>query len=161
MAGTEVSLHVALVEPEIPWNTGNAGRSCLASGAKLHLIKPLGFSLDDKEVKRAGLDYWPRVKPTVWSDWRTFESRLGELGEPYFISPEAPRSLWEVLFPARTVLLFGSESRGFPTELRKAYRHRLLSIPNCDPSLRSLNLSTSVGIGLYEVIRQRHGGRNG
>ena len=148
-------VHVVLVEPQIHWNTGNAGRSCLAAGAKLHLVAPLGFSLEDKEVRRAGLDYWPRVEPQVWPDWATFETRLPELGEPYFLSPEAPRRLWEVRFPRRVVLLFGSEGAGFRGATRDFYRERLLSLPMKDTALRSLNLSTCVGIALYEVMRQR------
>lgn len=151
-------IHVVLVEPQIHWNTGNAGRSCLAAGAQLHLIEPLGFSLEEKEVRRAGLDYWPRVEPRVWPDWASFESRLPELGEPFFLSPEAPRRLWDVRFPRRVVLLFGSEGAGFPKPTRESYRERLLSLPMEDPALRSLNLSTCVGIALYEVMRQRQMG---
>jgi tRNA (cytidine/uridine-2'-O-)-methyltransferase len=145
---------VVLVAPEIHWNTGNAGRSCLAAGAQLHLIQPLGFSLDEKEVRRAGLDYWPRVKPRLWPNWASFEARLDRLGEPFFLSPEAPRRIYEVRFPARTVLVFGKESGGLPSSLRDAYRDRLFSIPMKDPELRSLNVSTCVGIALYEVLRQ-------
>ncbi len=108
------SLHVVLLEPEIHWNTGNAGRSCLAFGAQLHLIEPLGFSLGEKEVRRAGLDYWPRVKPRVWPSWASFESQLTEFGEPYFVSPEAPRRIHDVRFPRKAVLVFGRESSVFP-----------------------------------------------
>ncbi|HET9226501.1 MAG TPA: TrmH family RNA methyltransferase, partial [Thermoanaerobaculia bacterium] len=82
-------LHVVLVEPEIHWNTGNAGRTCLAAGARLHLVEPLGFSLDEREVRRAGLDYWPRVDPRIWPSWNAFEERMPELGEPFFFSAEA------------------------------------------------------------------------
>ena len=148
-------IHVVLVEPEIHWNTGNVGRSCLAAGAELHLIEPLGFSLDEKQIRRAGLDYWPRVRPVVWPDWATFESGMAKLGEPFFLSPEAPRRLWEARFASRSVLLFGCESAGLPPSLRSSYRDRLVSIPMHDKTLRSLNLSTSVGIALYEVMRQR------
>lgn len=150
------SLHVVLLEPEIHWNTGNAGRSCLALGAQLHLIEPLGFSLDEKEVRRAGLDYWPRVKPRVWPNWPSFESQLAELGEPYFVSPEAPRRIHDVRFPRKTVLVFGRESSGLPAAVRETYRDRLISIPMLDSEIRALNLSTSVGIALYEVLRQSH-----
>ena len=149
------SLHVVLLEPEIHWNTGNAGRSCLTFGAQLHLIEPLGFSLDEKEVRRAGLDYWPRVKPRVWPSWGSFESQLTELGEPYFVSPEAPRRIHDVCFPRKTVLVFGRESSGLPAGVREAYRDRLISIPMLDPEIRSLNVSTCVGITLYEVQRQK------
>jgi tRNA (cytidine/uridine-2'-O-)-methyltransferase len=150
-----VPLHVVIVEPEIHWNTGNAGRTCLAAGAQLHLVEPLGFSLDDKEVRRSGLDYWPRVAPRVWPDWARFEAELPSLGEPFFVTPEAPRTLWDAAFPERTVLLFGRESVGFPPAIRERYRDRAISIPMADPQLRSVNLSTCVGIVVYEALRQR------
>lgn len=146
---------MVLVEPEIHWNTGNAGRTCLAAGAQLHLIEPLGFSLDDREVRRSGLDYWPRVKPRVWPSWSAFEPELPGLGEAFFVSPEAEQDLWAADFGPSTVLLFGRESVGFPPELRERYRSRLVRIPMIDLALRSLNLSTSVGVVLYEVLRQR------
>ena len=155
MAVTVTNIHVVLVEPEIHWNTGNAGRSCLAAGAQLHLVQPLGFSLDDKAVRRAGLDYWPKVQPVVWRDWPQLEAKLPEFGQPYFISPEAPRRLWEADLREPLVLLFGSETRGLATAIREKHRERLLSIPMEDADLRSLNLSTCVGIALYEVLRQR------
>jgi tRNA (cytidine/uridine-2'-O-)-methyltransferase len=149
------SLHVVLVEPEIHWNTGNAGRTCLAAGARLHLVEPLGFSLDDREVRRAGLDYWPRVAPRVWPGWESLERRLPELGVPFFFSAEAPRDLWSVRYPDRVVLVFGRESAGLPLGLRKRYHDRLVAIPMRDPKLRALNLSSSVAVALYEVLRQR------
>ena len=150
-----MSIHVVLVEPEIHWNTGNAGRTCLAAGAQLHLVEPLGFSLDEREVRRSGLDYWPRVKPRLWPSFAALEERMHELGQAYFVSPHAPRSLWDVRYPERTVLLFGRESVGFAGGVRERYRDRLVGIPMADDALRSLNLSTCVGIALYEVLRQR------
>jgi len=150
----EPSLHVALLAPEIHWNTGNVGRTCLAAGARLHLIEPLGFRLDEREVRRAGLDYWPRVDPRVWSDWAAFEGALPDLGEPLFFTPEAERDLWSVRIPKPAVLVFGRESVGLPADLRSRYRERLVSIPMRDPALRSLNLSTSVAIALYEAMRR-------
>ena len=149
------SLHVVLVEPEIHWNTGNAGRSCLAAGAQLHLVEPLGFTLDEREVRRAGLDYWPRVDPRVWPSWPAFEERMPELGEPFFFSAEASRDFWSVAYPERTVLVFGRESVGLSREVRERYRDRLVKIPILDPEIRSLNLSTSVALALYEVLRQQ------
>ena len=151
---TPRSLHVVLVEPEIHWNTGNAGRSCLAAGAQLHLVEPLGFSLDERELRRAGLDYWERVVPRVWSGWDALEAALPELGEPFFASPDAERPYWEVRFPRRTVLVFGRESLGLPSRLRERYRERLVKLPMHDPALRSVNVSTCVGVLLYEVLRQ-------
>lgn len=150
-------MHVVLVHPEIHFNTGNAGRTCLAAGARLHLVEPLGFSLDDSAVRRAGLDYWPRVEPEVWPSWESFEAALPELGEPFLFTSEAERTLWEVVYPERTVLVFGKESVGLDPGIRERHRDRLVRIPMADPELRSLNLSTSVGIALFEVLRQRHG----
>lgn len=151
-------LHVVLVEPEIHWNTGNAGRTVLAAGAKLHLVEPLGFSIDAKQVRRAGLDYWSRVPVRLWPDWAKLEAELPTMGETFFVSPEANRTLWDAEFPARSVLIFGSETTGLPAPLRETYRDRLISIPMNDTTLRSLNLSTAVGIVLYEVLRQRAAG---
>lgn len=148
-------LNVVLVEPEIHFNTGNVGRTCLGAGAQLHLVEPLGFSLGDKEVRRAGLDYWVRVQPRVWPDWRSVEERFPELGEPFFFSSEATREYWDADFPARAVLVFGKESVGLPREIRDRYRDRLLKIPMADPQLRSLNLSVSVALALYEALRQQ------
>jgi tRNA (cytidine/uridine-2'-O-)-methyltransferase len=152
---TGPAFHVVLVEPEIHWNTGNAGRTCLAVGAQLHLVEPLGFSLDDRELRRAGLDYWPRVAPVLWHDWHELETALPRLGEPYLLSPEAGQELWSVRFAARPVLIFGRESVGLPRELRERHAERLVSIPMRDPALRSLNLSTCVALAAYEVLRQR------
>jgi tRNA (cytidine/uridine-2'-O-)-methyltransferase len=156
-----LSLHAVLVEPEIHWNTGNAGRSCLAAGARLHLVEPLGFFLDEREVRRAGLDYWPRVDPRVWRSWAAFEEGLPDLGEPFFFSAEATRSYWEVEYPERTVLVFGRESVGLAPEIRERWRDRLVRIPMLDPEIRSLNLSTSVALALWEVLRQRGQGAAG
>lgn len=150
-------LHVVLVHPEIHWNTGNAGRTCLAVGATLHLIEPLGFSLDDRAVKRAGLDYWEHVDVRVWPDWGAFERVLPTFGEPYFFSTKATRLLWNVPLcaPDGVVLVFGRETGGLPDELHSRYGNRFLAIPMVSPLVRSLNLSTSVGIAVYEVLRQR------
>lgn len=151
---TTPALHVVLVEPEIHWNTGNAGWTCLAVGAQLHLVEPLGFSLDEREVRRAGLDYWERVKPRVWPGWDEFEEALPELGEPFLVSPEADCTLWDVRYPERTVLVFGRESVGLPAAVRERYQDRLVGLPMGDAALRSLNVSTAVGVCAYEVRRQ-------
>ncbi len=148
-------LHVVLVAPEIHWNTGNAGRTCLAAGATLHVVKPLGFSLDAKEVRHAGLDYWESVPLRVWESFGELERALPELGEAFFVSPSADRSIWDVSFPDRVVLLFGSETSGFPVSIRESRRDRMVSVPMKNGAIRSLNLSTTVGIAVYEVLRQR------
>jgi len=152
-----VATHVVLVNPEIHWNTGNAGRTCLAAGATLHLIEPLGFSLEERQVKRAGLDYWEHVDLRVWPDWEAFESELLALGEPYFFSTKATRLFWDAPLGAseNVVLIFGRETGGLSPELHEKYRDRLVSMPILSPRVRSLNLSSSVAIALYEVLRQR------
>ena len=150
-------LHVILLEPEIHWNTGNAGRTCLAAGAQLHLVGPLGFSLDDREVRRSGLDYWPRVQPRVWPSWSELEPHLAALGQPFLFTPEAPRDLWSADFTGPSALIFGRESVGLPEPLRERFARHLVSIPMRDTALRSLNLSTCVGVALHEAIRQRQG----
>ena len=147
-------LHVVLVEPEIHWNTGNAGRTCLAVGAQLHLVRPLGFSLEDKEVRRAGLDYWPRVRPEVWPGWADFERALPSLGTPFFFTARGVRSFQEVAYPRPAVLIFGRESVGLPEELLARHRDATVSIPMRDAELRSLNLSTSVALAAYEARRR-------
>jgi tRNA (cytidine/uridine-2'-O-)-methyltransferase len=145
------------VHPEIHWNTGNAGRTCLATGATLHLIEPLGFSLDDREVRRAGLDYWEHIDLRVWPSWDAFERELPTLGEPYFFSTRATQLVWDAPLGASNgvVLVFGRETNGLPAELQDRYRDRLVAMPILSPRVRSLNLSTSVGIAVYEVLRQR------
>jgi tRNA (cytidine/uridine-2'-O-)-methyltransferase len=152
-----VAIHVVLVHPEIHWNTGNAGRTCLAAGATLHLIEPLGFSLDEREVKRAGLDYWEHVDLRVWPTWNAFQRELPTFGDPWFFSTKAPRIFWDAPLEASNdvVLIFGRETGGLPDELRKRYPDRFLSMPIHSPLVRSLNLSTSVGIAVYEALRRR------
>ena len=150
-------IHVVLVQPEIHWNTGNAGRSCLAAGASLHLVRPMGFSLDEREVKRAGLDYWEHVEPRVWENWDAFEKVMPALGEPFFFSTKATRLFWDAPLgaPSDVVLIFGRETGGLPEPLHVRYRERFVTMPIHSPHVRSLNLSTSVGVALYEVLRQR------
>ena len=145
------------MHPEIHWNTGNAGRTCLAAGATLHLVEPLGFSLEEREVKRAGLDYWEHVDLRVWPSWEAFERELPALGEPYFFSTKATRLFWDAPLGAAesVVLVFGRETGGLPAELRGRYGDRFVTMPILSSRVRSLNLSTSVAIAVYEVLRQR------
>ena len=155
-------MHVVLVHPEIHWNTGNAGRTCLAAGATLHLIEPLGFSLDERQVKRAGLDYWEHVDLRVWPSWDAFEQHLPSLGEPYFFSTRATRPLWEAPLgtSAEVVLIFGRETGGLPADLHERYSDRFVGMPILSPRVRSLNLSSSVAVAVYEVLRQRRAGHS-
>lgn len=152
-----MSVHVVLVHPEIHWNTGNAGRTCLATGATLHLIEPLGFSLDERAVKRAGLDYWEHVDLRVWPNWETFEAELPKLGEPFFFSTKAKTVFWDAPLGVseNVVLIFGRETAGMPAELHERYRDHFVTMPIHSPLVRSLNLSTSVAIAVYETLRQQ------
>ena len=152
-----MSIHVVLVQPEIHWNTGNAGRTCLAAGAALHLVRPLGFSLDDREVKRAGLDYWEHVDVRIWDSWDAIERELPNLGDPWFLSTKAKRLIWDAPLGESddVVLVFGRETGGLDPSIHERYSDRMLAMPIASPHVRSLNLSTSVGIALYEVLRQR------
>ena len=154
-----MATHVVLVHPEIHWNTGNAGRTCLAAGATLHLIEPLGFSLREREVKRAGLDYWEHVDLRTWKSWEAFERELSALGEAYFFSTKATRLFWDAPLGTSNeiVLVFGRETGGLPRELHERYRDRFVTMPILSAHVRSLNLSTSVAIAVYEVLRQRRG----
>lgn len=149
-------LHVVLVHPEIHWNTGNAGRTCLAAGATLHLIEPLGFSLDEREVRRAGLDYWEHVAMRVWPSWDAFARELPSLGPPVFFSTKATRMYWEApLSGDDVVLIFGRETGGLAPDIHAQYADRMYAMPIHSPHVRSLNLSTTVGIAVYEALRQR------
>lgn len=152
-----MAIHVVLVHPEIHWNTGNAGRSCLATGATLHLVEPLGFSLDEREVKRAGLDYWEHVDLRVWPSWEALERELPALGDPFFFSTKAEALFWDApLAGSRdVVLVFGRETGGLPADLHERYANCFVRMPIESPRVRSLNLSTSVAVALYEVLRQR------
>lgn len=152
-----MALHLVMHEPEIHWNTGNLGRTSLALGAELHLVEPMGFAIDDRRVKRAGLDYWPRVRLTVWPDWEALERELPRLGAPFFFTAEAPRDYWDVAYPEDTVLVFGRESVGLPAALREKYAAECVRIPMERGSVRSLNVSTAAAVAAFEVARQRRG----
>src|SRR5688572_28277151 len=143
-------IHVVLVHREIHWNTGNAGRTCLAAGARLHLIEPLGFSLDERQVRRAGLDYWESVDLRVWSSWDAFERELPALGEPFFFSTKATKLFWNESLEHldNVVLVFGRETGGLPDDVRVRYADRLVGFPMLSPRVRSLNLSTSVALAV-------------
>ena len=145
--------HVVLVSPEIHWNTGNIGRTCVATGSYLHLIRPLGFSLDGKEVKRAGLDYWKHVKLSVWEDFDSLHSTLAPRRQEVVVfSKTAPRPFWSMPAQPRLFLVFGSETRGLPAGILNRYADAAYHIP-ITKNIRSLNLSTAVGIALYESLR--------
>jgi tRNA (cytidine/uridine-2'-O-)-methyltransferase len=145
--------HVVLVAPEVHWNTGNIGRTCLGAGAALHLIRPLGFSLDSRQVKRAGLDYWPKVPLKVWDSFEAFMGRMQPLDEELaLLTKRGVHAYWQIPRLARLFLVFGSESRGLPEKITERFKDVTFQIP-IRADIRSLNLSTAVGITLYESMR--------
>ena len=142
-----------LVSPQIHWNTGNIGRTCVATGSDLHLIRPLGFSLDSKELKRAGLDYWKQVKLRVWDDLDDLHSKpKPRRHEVAIFSKTGRRPFWSLPSPPRLFLIFGSETRGLPASLLARYPEATYHIP-ITKNIRSLNLSTAAAIALYESLR--------
>ncbi len=147
-----MALNIVLVHPEIPQNTGNIARTCAATGAVLHLIEPLGFSLSDKYLKRAGLDYWHLMTYRVWPDLESFLSANAG-ARMHFASTKAPRSYTEAAFEDGDFLIFGCETRGLPEKLLEKVYDRCIRIP-MRPEARSLNLSNSVAVTLYEALRQ-------
>ena len=146
-------LHVVLVEPEIPPNTGNVGRLCLATGTRLHLVGPLGFSLDDRQVRRAGLDYWSRVDCKQWVSLDELKASAEETAQFWYFTTKAGRPHWDVSYRAGDYLVFGRETQGLPETLLGREAPNCVTIP-MSPEGRSLNLATSAGIGVYEALRQ-------
>lgn len=144
---------VVLVHPQIPPNTGNVARLCAVTGSRLHLVEPLGFSIADKDLRRAGLDYWDQVVAKIHPSLEAWEERVAG-ARFHLFAGRGERSLWEVDFRAGDHLVFGAEQAGLPAALLERHREKIVSIPQ-RPGLRSLNLSTSVGIGVYEALRQR------
>ncbi|MBI1966705.1 MAG: tRNA (cytidine(34)-2'-O)-methyltransferase [Gemmatimonadetes bacterium] len=147
-----MALHVALVEPRIPPNTGNIARLCAATGTTLHLIEPLGFSLDDQALRRAGLDYWDAVELWIHPGWRAFREAVSRDRCLYF-STHGERSFWDAPYRDRGCLVFGNEADGLPERILEKYPDRVYRIPMTGP-VRSLNLATAVGIVVYEAVRQ-------
>lgn len=145
-------MHVALVEPEIPPNTGSIARLCAATGTPLHLIGRLGFSIDDKHLKRAGLDYWPYVDVRQHLDWESFAA--GVPGRRLGFSARATRPYTAIAFEPGDVLVFGCETRGLPAAIKTELAADLYAIPITSPHVRSLNLATAVAVVLYEARRQ-------
>lgn len=145
---------IVLVEPEIPHNTGAAGRLAIATGSRLHLVKPLGFSLDEKAIRRAGLDYWKHVDLTVWESWQDFQAAHQEARQ-WFLTTKGSRSLWDVEFQEGDHLIFGAETRGLSDEIHATLEpEQRIRVPMAEGPIRSLNLATSIGIVLYEGYRQ-------
>jgi len=149
-------LHVVLFQPEIPPNTGNIGRTCVAVGAKLWLIRPLGFQLDAKHLRRAGMDYWPLLDYEAVGSWDEVQQRLPD-GRVWCLTKTASRLVWEAEFSPGDLLLFGSETHGLPPSLLEEDPTRNLKLP-MRPEVRSLNLASTVNTVVYEAVRQFGGG---
>lgn len=148
-------MHVVLVEPEIPPNTGNVARLCAATKSTLHLVEPFGFRLDDAQLKRAGMDYWRHVEWHRWPSWSAFEKHLPQDARAWLVESKGPRLYTEVRFAADDYLVFGRETAGLPKKLLQANPDRWLRIPMFDARARSLNLSNCVALVLFEALRQQ------
>jgi len=148
-------MHVVLVEPEIPPNTGNVARLCAATKTKLHLIEPLGFSLDDRQLKRAGMDYWQEVEWHRWNNWSHFAQALPIDAKLWFVESNGSKAYSDVSFSSDDYLVFGRETAGLPQSLLDEYSSQWLGIPMFNPKARSLNLANCVAIVLYEALRQK------
>ena len=150
-------MNVVLVEPEIPPNTGNVARLCAATGATLHLVGPLGFRLDDRELKRAGMDYWEHVTWKSWKSWEELHAQIPAAARVFLVENKTDRLYTEVKYQPDDYLVFGRETTGLSDQLLDAYRDTTVSIPQFNPSTRSLNLANCVAIVVYEALRQTRG----
>jgi tRNA (cytidine/uridine-2'-O-)-methyltransferase len=148
-------MHIVLVEPEIPPNTGNVARLCAATRSSLHLIEPFGFKLDDTKLKRAGMDYWQHVEWRRWPSWAAFRKAVPDAAHLWFVESKGPRLYTEVSFAADDYLVFGRETAGLPRTLLQQSPDRWLRIPMFHAQARSLNLSNCVALVLFEALRQQ------
>jgi tRNA (cytidine/uridine-2'-O-)-methyltransferase len=157
LAATEPTpaLHIVLVQPEIPPNTGSIARLCAATHTRLHLVRPLGFSLDDRYLRRAGLDYWPHVDLQVHDDWAAYQAAAPQGRAMAFSARAANSYVAAPLGETPLQLIFGGETRGLPDAIRDQYAGALYRIPQFSPHVRSLNLSNAVSIVVYEALRQQ------
>lgn len=146
-------LNIALFEPEIPQNTGNIGRTCVLTNSKLHLIKPLGFSIDDKQVKRCGMDYWPHVNLELHENYEEMKEKYKDANF-YFITTHGENYYTDVQFKKGDFIVFGRESSGLPDYIRESFPERCIRVPMVETTTRSLNLSNTVAIVAYEALKQ-------
>ena len=145
--------NLVLVEPEIPPNTGNVGRLALATGSTLHLVQPLGFSIDDRQLRRAGMDYWKNVNVKLWENFEQFELKIEPSSRRFFFSTKVEKPYWDIRFSPEDYLIFGRETKGLPSSLLARHAEEAFRIPML-PEARSLNLATAVAIVLFEGMRQ-------
>ena len=148
-------MHIVLVEPEIPPNTGNVARLCAATKSVLHLVEPFGFKLDDAQLKRAGMDYWERVEWHRWKSWTAFAQNLPSNARLWLVESGGPQLYTDAVFRPEDYLVFGRETAGLPKPLLEENRGRWLRIPMFNPQARSLNLSNCVALVLFEALRQQ------
>src|SRR3954471_10896382 len=148
-------MHVVLLEPEIPPNTGNVARLCAATRTTLHLVEPFGFNLDDKELKRAGMDYWQQVEWRRWPDWTTFQISLPKHAQLWLIESNGPQRYSDVRYNPDDYLVFGRETAGLPKWMLEENSRHWLRIPMFNQKARSLNLSNCVSLVLFEALRQQ------
>lgn len=146
-------INIVLIEPEIPNNTGNIGRLALASGSKLHLVKPFGFEIDDTRLKRAGLDYWKHLELTYYDNIDVFFAKNHD-SKLVFLSSHGKKNHWDIPFEDNMFLVFGKESVGLPEDITQRYRNKLYKIPLFSHHVRSLNLANAVSIVVYEGLKQ-------
>ena len=151
-----MAFNVVLLHPQIPNNTGNIGRLCLATNCKLHLIEPLGFEISDKQLKRAGLDYWQHLDYQLYSSWQHFLSKQKTPPRFFVMSAHAQNSIWEHSFEHNDFFVFGKETDGFGADFLEKYQQNSLTIPQFNPQVRCLNLANSVSVTIYEGLRQLH-----
>jgi len=154
-------IHIVLFQPEIPQNTGNVGRMCALTRSRLHLIHPLGFRITDRNLRRAGMDYWFSLDVHEHADWGAFRASAQAPGRLWLFTTRARLSFWDARFEDGDGLVFGNEGSGAPEWLHQELEGRRVTIPHADPKLRSLNLSTAAGIAAYEALRQTGGLRRG
>ena len=145
--------NLVLVEPEIPPNTGNVGRLALATGSTLHLVQPLGFSIDDRQLRRAGMDYWKNVNVKLWENFEQFELKIEPSSRRFFFSTKVEKPYWDIRFSPKDYLIFGRETKGLPASLLARHAEDAFRIPMLTEA-RSLNLATAVAIVLFEGMRQ-------
>jgi tRNA (cytidine/uridine-2'-O-)-methyltransferase len=150
-----VPMHLVLVEPEIPPNTGNVARLCAATATTMHLVEPFGFKLDDKRLQRAGMDYWRHVEWHRWPNWSEFQAKLLPGAQLWFIESSGPRLYTEVRYRANDYLVFGRETAGLPRLVLEQHPGRWLRIPMFNPKSRSLNLANCAALVLFEAMRQQ------
>lgn len=147
-------LHVVLFQPEIAPNTGNVGRMCALTRSRLHLIHPLGFAINDRNLRRAGMDYWKSLDVHEHADWAAFRASPHAPRRLWLLTTKTERSFWDVRYADGDGLVFGNEGSGAPDWLHEELREERITIPHANPALRSLNLSTAAGIACYEAVRQ-------